>query len=94
MRAVLSWLFQCVFRVSELKKVLKEYSVNVENGMNFLTKDMGEDRWLCTLLIQKGCRLEYSAVSQDSTYCPDTSRGTREHHSNSNSGKLVGLFSW
>ena len=61
-----------VFRVSDLKKVLNEYSGNVENGMDFLTKDMGEDRWLCTLLIQKGCRLEYSAVSQDSTYCPDT----------------------
>lgn len=61
-----------VFRVSDLNKVLEDYSGNVENGIDFLTKDMGEDRWLCTLLIQKGCRLEYSAVSQDSTYCPDT----------------------
>ena len=61
-----------VFRVSALDKVLDTYSSNVESGFDFLTKDMGEDRWLCTLLIQKGCRLEYSAVSQDSTYCPET----------------------
>ena len=33
---------------------------------------MGEDRWLCTLLIQKGWKLQYSAVSQDHTFCPET----------------------
>ena len=61
-----------VFRVSALEQVLETYSSNVEDGFDFLTKDMGEDRWLCTLLIQKGWRLEYSAVSQDYTFCPDT----------------------
>ena len=61
-----------VFRVSALKKVLNLYSRNVENGFEFLTKDMGEDRWLCTLLIQAGFRLEYSALSQDRTHCPET----------------------
>ena len=61
-----------VFRVSAIEQVLSTYSSSVENGFDFLTKDMGEDRWLCTLLIQSGCRLEYAAVSQDSTYCPDT----------------------
>ena len=55
----------------ENKSVLETYGSSVENGFDFLTKDMGEDRWLCTLLIQDGWRLEYSAVSQDSTYCPD-----------------------
>jgi len=61
-----------VFRVSALEEVLSTYSSSVDNGFDFLTKDMGEDRWLCTLLIQAGWRLEYSAVSQDSTYCPET----------------------
>ena len=61
-----------VFRVSALEEVIKTYSSGVENGFDFLTKDMGEDRWLCTLLIKEGWRLEYSAVSQDSTYCPET----------------------
>ena len=60
------------FRGSALSKVIKEYAGGVENGFDFLIKDMGEDRWLCTLLIQNGCRLEYSAVAQDSTYCPET----------------------
>ena len=61
-----------VFRVSAIEQVLSTYSSSVETGFDFLTKDMGEDRWLCTLLIQKGWRLEYSAVSQDSTYCPES----------------------
>ena len=61
-----------VFRVSALEDVLDTYSSKVNNGFEFLTKDMGEDRWLCTLLIKKGWRLEYSAVSQDSTFCPET----------------------
>ena len=70
-----------VFRVSALnsvldtstsKTVLDTYSSSVENGFDFLTKDMGEDRWLCTLLIEAGWRLEYSAVSQNYTYCPET----------------------
>ena len=61
-----------VFRVNALEQVLDTYSSSVENGFDFLTKDMGEDRWLCTLLIQAGWRLEYSAVSQDRTFCPET----------------------
>ena len=32
---------------------------------------MGEDRWLCTLLIQRGWRLDYCAISEDYTYCPE-----------------------
>ena len=61
-----------VFRVSALEQILDTYSSSVENGFDFLTKDMGEDRWLCTLLIKAGWRLEYSAVSQDRTFCPET----------------------
>ena len=32
---------------------------------------LGEDRWLCTLMVQAGWRLEYSAAAEDSTFCPD-----------------------
>ena len=32
---------------------------------------IGEDRWLCTLMVQSGWRLEYCAAAEDSTYCPD-----------------------
>ena len=59
-----------VFRCSALDEVLKEYSSEVVGASEFLMKDMGEDRWLCTLLIKKGWRLEYCAISEDQTYCP------------------------
>ena len=61
-----------VFRCRALEGVLKEYSSEVQGAADFLTKDMGEDRWLCTLLIQKGWRLDYCAISEDHTYCPET----------------------
>jgi cellulose synthase/poly-beta-1,6-N-acetylglucosamine synthase-like glycosyltransferase len=31
----------------------------------------GEDRWLCTLLLQRGHRIEYSAASDAYTQCPE-----------------------
>ena len=61
-----------VFRVEALKEILPIYQSNVSTASEFLTKDMGEDRWLCTLLIKAGWKLEYAAVSENSTYCPDT----------------------
>jgi len=32
----------------------------------------GEDRWLCTLLLQRGYRVEYSAASDAYTQSPET----------------------
>ena len=60
------------FRCSALEEVLKTYSSEVQSATDFLTKDMGEDRWLCTLLIQKGWRLDYCAISENHTYCPES----------------------
>ena len=34
--------------------------------------DQGEDRWLCTLLLKQGWRVEYSAASDSFTACPET----------------------
>ena len=31
----------------------------------------GEDRWLCTLLLQQGYRVEYCAASDSFTYAPE-----------------------
>jgi chitin synthase len=33
--------------------------------------DAGEDRWLCTLLLQRGYRVEYSAASDAFTNSPE-----------------------
>lgn len=59
-----------VFRCTALESVLDTYSTEAIGANEFLMKDMGEDRWLCTLLIKKGWRLEYCAISEDQTYCP------------------------
>ena len=59
-----------IFRCSALNECLNTYSENVNNAYEFLTKDMGEDRWLCTLLIEKGWRLDYCSISSNKTYCP------------------------
>ena len=59
-----------VYRCKALRDVLETYSTEVVGANEFLMKDMGEDRWLCTLLIKKGWRLEYCAISEDKTYCP------------------------
>lgn len=59
-----------MFRCSALKDCYEIYSSEVENAIEFLTKDMGEDRWLCTLLVENGWRLEYCAISENHTYCP------------------------
>lgn len=59
-----------VFRCSAIELVMEEYATEATNATEFLMKDMGEDRWLCTLIIKKGLRLEYCAISEDYTYCP------------------------
>jgi cellulose synthase/poly-beta-1,6-N-acetylglucosamine synthase-like glycosyltransferase len=58
-----------LYRVDALRDVLLEYSTSVTEANDFLTKDMGEDRWLCTLLVLKGWRLDYTAVATNYTYC-------------------------
>lgn len=59
-----------ISRCSALNQVLQEYSSEVHDALEFLMKDMGEDRWLCTLLIKEGLRLEYCAISENFTHCP------------------------
>jgi hypothetical protein len=41
-----------VYRLKAINDVLSLYATNVEKAEEFLTKDMGEDRWLCTLLVK------------------------------------------
>lgn len=40
-----------VYRCKAIKDVLPTYATNVEHAADFLKKDMGEDRWLSTLLV-------------------------------------------
>lgn len=60
-----------IFKCSALKECLEEYSGEAESAVDFLCKDMGEDRWLTTLLVEKGYKMEYCAFSNVYTHCPD-----------------------
>ncbi|XP_052786290.1 uncharacterized protein LOC128221729 [Mya arenaria] len=60
-----------VYRCRAIRDILPQYATNVEHAFDFLTKDMGEDRWFCTLLVQSGWRIEYCAASENSTHCPE-----------------------
>ncbi|XP_041356161.1 uncharacterized protein LOC121373551 [Gigantopelta aegis] len=59
-----------VYRCRAIKDILCTYATGVEHAFDFLIKDMGEDRWLCTLMVQSGWRIEYCAASENSTNCP------------------------
>lgn len=39
--------------------------------MSHYIRKTGEDRWLCTLLLQQGYRVEYCAAADALTYAPE-----------------------
>ena len=39
--------------------------------MDILHFYLGEDRWLCTLLLKRGWRVEYSAAADAYTFAPE-----------------------
>ncbi|XP_072362113.1 chitin synthase chs-1-like [Scyliorhinus torazame] len=50
--------------------VVKKYTTKATEGHHFVQYDQGEDRWLCTLLLQQGWRVEYNAASDAYTNAP------------------------
>ena len=60
-----------IFRLSRLNDILATYSSPSEGPMEYLRKDQGEDRWMCTLLIQRGWKLSYCAAAVAYTYAPE-----------------------
>lgn len=51
--------------------VMKKYTTKSQEARHYVQYDQGEDRWLCTLLLQRGYRVEYSAASDAYTHCPE-----------------------
>ncbi|VDN06264.1 unnamed protein product [Thelazia callipaeda] len=51
--------------------VTRRYASKAQNPVDFIQYDQGEDRWLCTLLLQRGYRVEYCAASDALTYAPE-----------------------
>uniref|UniRef100_A0A8C5DAU2 chitin synthase n=1 Tax=Gouania willdenowi TaxID=441366 RepID=A0A8C5DAU2_GOUWI len=50
--------------------VLKRYTTTSCRAIEYVQYDQGEDRWLCTLLLQQGWRVEYNAASDAYTNSP------------------------
>ncbi|XP_059151202.1 chitin synthase-like [Physella acuta] len=59
-----------LYRCSAICDVLKTYSQPARSAMDFLTRDMGEDRWLCSLMVQEGCGIAYCQDARVTTHCP------------------------
>ncbi|KAH9515260.1 hypothetical protein Btru_014017 [Bulinus truncatus] len=52
--------------------VMKMYTTKPTEARHFIQFEQGEDRWLCTLLLQQGHRIDYSAGADALTYAPET----------------------
>ncbi|KAF7656600.1 hypothetical protein LDENG_00038850 [Lucifuga dentata] len=61
-----------LFRGSALMddNVVKRYTTTATRASEYVQYDQGEDRWLCTLLLQQGWRVEYNAASDAYTNSP------------------------
>ncbi|XP_076090328.1 chitin synthase chs-2-like [Mytilus galloprovincialis] len=62
-----------LFRGSALMddNVMRKYTIKPTEASHHLMYDQGEDRWLCTLLLQQGYRVDYAAASDAYTYAPE-----------------------
>ncbi|BFZ06371.1 hypothetical protein BsWGS_09409 [Bradybaena similaris] len=62
-----------MFRASALldTNVMKRYTTEPTEPSHHLQYDQGEDRWLCTLLLQQGYRIEYAAAADAWTFAPE-----------------------
>lgn len=63
-----------LFRASALVdvNVMHRYTTEPTEAIHYVQYDQGEDRWLCTLLLQQGWRVEYCAASDSYTHCPES----------------------
>ncbi|XP_035990246.1 chitin synthase chs-2 [Fundulus heteroclitus] len=61
-----------LFRAEALMddNVMKRYSTKSTEPSHYIQYDQGEDRWLCTLLLKQGWRVEYNAASDAYTNAP------------------------
>ena len=56
--------------------VMHTYKSVAKEPKHHVQYDQGEDRWLCTLMLKQGWRVEYSAASDSFTACPEVRRGS------------------
>ncbi|XP_050402194.2 chitin synthase chs-2 [Patella vulgata] len=52
--------------------VMRLYAIEPTEAKHYIQYEQGEDRWLCTLLLQQGYKIDYCAGSDAFTYAPET----------------------
>ncbi|KJH51876.1 Chitin synthase [Dictyocaulus viviparus] len=62
-----------LFRASALMddNIMHKYTKTAHEPRHFVQYDQGEDRWLSTLMLKQGYRIEYVAASDAETYAPE-----------------------
>uniref|UniRef100_A0A1I8BEZ9 chitin synthase n=1 Tax=Meloidogyne hapla TaxID=6305 RepID=A0A1I8BEZ9_MELHA len=62
-----------LFRASALMddNIMNKYTKTASEPRHFVQYDQGEDRWLSTLMLKQGYRIEYAAASDAETYAPE-----------------------
>ncbi|XP_075968855.1 chitin synthase chs-2-like [Anarhichas minor] len=62
-----------LFRAEALMddNVMKKYATKSTEASHYIQYDQGEDRWLCTLLLKQGWRVEYNAAADAYTNAPE-----------------------
>uniref|UniRef100_A0A3Q1IRE2 chitin synthase n=1 Tax=Anabas testudineus TaxID=64144 RepID=A0A3Q1IRE2_ANATE len=50
--------------------VMKTYTIKSTKAYHYIQYDQGEDRWLCTLMLKQGWRVEFNAASDAYTKAP------------------------
>lgn len=62
-----------MFRAKALMddNVMRTYAILPTEPKHYLQYDQGEDRWLCTLMLQQGYRIEYCAAAEALTFAPE-----------------------
>lgn len=63
-----------LFRAQALMEpnVMRTYTTPPTKPRHYVQYEQGEDRWLCTLLLQRGFRVEYAAAADAYTHCPES----------------------
>ncbi|XP_071110841.1 uncharacterized protein [Haliotis cracherodii] len=61
-----------LYRGQALADVMSTFSEPSCSAFDALVKDHGEDRWLCTLMMMQGWKLEYIDNCRNSTHCPES----------------------
>lgn len=51
---------------------MKMYTTEPTEAIHYIQYEQGEDRWLCTLLLQQGYKIEYCAGADALTFAPET----------------------